>query len=104
MLQEFYVQSTRESRPGALTHEQATTYVNSMLRFPIQIVTLDTVRHAFRLRERYGLAYWDAAILASARLADCDIVYSEDMSTDQDYDGLRVIDPFAAATDVHNAH
>ena len=25
----------------------------------------------------------------------CDAVYSEDMSPGQDYDGLRVIDPFA---------
>ena len=102
VLQEFYVQSTRTSRPGALTHGQATTYVDSMLRFPIQVVTLDTVRQAFRIRERYGLAYWDAAILASARLADCDIVYSEDMSADQDYDGLRVINPFVTVMDMRD--
>ena len=34
------------------------------------------------------------AILAAARAARCDAVYSEDFSTEQDYDGLRVINPF----------
>ncbi len=102
VLQEFYVQSTRPSRPGALTHDQAAAYIDSMLRFPVQLVTLDTLQQAFRIRERYGLSYWDAAILASARLSGCNVVYSEDMSAEQDYDGLRVIDPFATVTDARD--
>ena len=34
------------------------------------------------------------AMGAAARAADCDAVYSEDMSAGQDYDGVRVINPF----------
>ena len=102
VLQEFYVQSTRPSRRGALTHDQAVAYINSMLRFSVQLVTLDTLRQAFRIRERFGLSYWDSAILASAQLSGCNIVYSEDMSADQDYDGLRVINPFATVIDAHD--
>ena len=33
VLQEFYVQSTRQSRPGALSHHEATSFVESLLRF-----------------------------------------------------------------------
>ena len=102
VLQEFYVQSTRPSRRGALTHDQAVAYINSMLRFSVQLVTLDTLRQAFRIRERFGLSYWDSAILASAQLSGCNIVYSEDMSADQDYDGLRVVNPFATVMDAHD--
>ena len=102
VLQEFYVQSTRPSRRGALTHDQAVAYINSMLRFSVQLVTLDTLRQAFRIRERFRLSYWDSAILASAQLSGCNIVYSEDMSADQDYDGLRVINPFATVMDAHD--
>ena len=102
VLQEFYVQSTRPSRPGALTHNQAVAYINSMLRYPIQLVTLDTLQQAFGVRERFGLSYWDAAILASARLSGCSVVYSEDMSAEQDYDGLRVVNPFATLTDMQD--
>ena len=38
---------------------------------------------------------WDAAILAAAMMLGCEAVYSEDMSDQQDYGGLRVINPFA---------
>ncbi|MGH2913264.1 MAG: PIN domain-containing protein, partial [Solirubrobacteraceae bacterium] len=36
VLQEFYVQATRESRKARLTHEQAAALVESFRRFPIQ--------------------------------------------------------------------
>ena len=94
VLQEFYAQATRLSAPGALTHEQAASAVESLTRFPIQDMTLDVVRSALAIRGRFGLSYWDSAILAAARATGCEIVYSEDLSH-EDYDGLRVINPFA---------
>ena len=41
VLQEFYVQATRASRPDPLTHEQATALVESFLRFPVLSITTD---------------------------------------------------------------
>ena len=98
VLQEFYVQSTRLSRPGALTHYEAVAFVESLLRFPVREITLELMREALAIRERFGLSYWDGAILAAASLSGCDIVYSEDLNADQDYDGLRVDNPFAGST------
>lgn len=97
VLQEFYAQATRVSAPGALTHGEAVGTIESLTRFPIQDVTLEVLRLALALRERFGLAYWDCAILAAARFTGCDIVYSEDLSHEQDYDGVRVTNPFADA-------
>ena len=94
VLQEFYVQATRPSRQGALTHQEAVSFCESMTRFPIYPVSLDVVRMAFDIRSRFGLSYWDSAILAAARLAGCEAVYSEDLSHTQDYDGILVINPF----------
>ena len=53
------------------------------------------LRTALTFCETFGLSYWDSAILAAARLIGCDVVYSEDLSQEQDYDGLRVANPFA---------
>ena len=79
-----------------MTHEEAVGFISlRLLRFPVQDITLGLVQDAFTLRARFGLNYWDCAILAAARLLGCDAVYSEDMSDTQDYDGLRVINPFA---------
>ena len=94
VLQEFYVQSTRPSRLGALSHGEAVAFAESLARYPVQSITIDVMREAFALCERFSLSYWDAAILAAAMVAGCDAVYSEDMSSEQDYDGLRVINPF----------
>ena len=95
VLQEFYVQATRESRPGALSHHEATSFIEALQRFRVQAVTLGVLRTAFAIRERFRLSYWDSAILAAARTCGCDTVYSEDLSAEQDYGGLRVINPFA---------
>ena len=94
VLQEFYHQSTRPSRHARITHEQALSFLGSLEGFPVQAVTLDIFRSAVAIRQRFGLSYWDGAILAAARALGCDAVYSEDLSSEQDYDGLRVINPF----------
>lgn len=94
VLQEFYVQATRASRPDPLSHREAVDFVTALQRFRVQETTLAVVQSAFAIRERYGLSYWDSAILAAARACECGIVYSEDLSAAQDYDGVRVINPF----------
>lgn len=60
---------------------------------------MGVLRTAFAIRERFRLSYWDRAILAAARTCGCDAVYSEDLNPDQDYDGLRVMNPFAKVSD-----
>lgn len=96
VMQEFYVQATRANGLLQLTHEETTGFIDTvLLRFPVQDITPGLVLDAFALRARFGLNYWDCAILAAARLLGCDAVYSEDMSDTQNYDGLRVINPFA---------
>lgn len=94
VFQEFYHQATRPTRPGRLSDEDAIAFLGTLLGFPVQDVTLNLFRDAVALSRRFKLSYWDGAILASARAAGCDAVYSEDLSARQDYDGVRVIDPF----------
>ena len=96
VLQEFYAQATRSTRPNPMTHDDALAFLEPILKLNIQSVTLDIFRSAVAIRQRFGLSYWDGAILAAARALGCDAVYSEDMSPEQDYDGLRVINPFEA--------
>ncbi len=94
VLQEFYVQATRPARTGALTHDEAVDFIEALQRFYVQAVNLDVMRAALAIRARFGLSYWDSAIVAAARICRCDAVYSEDLSSGQDYGGLRVINPF----------
>jgi predicted nucleic acid-binding protein len=94
VLQEFYVQATRVSRADPLTHQQAMRLAESFMRFPVVDVTKPVMLAAMATRERFGISYWDAAILEAARSLGCDVVLSEDLSDGQDYAGVRVQNPF----------
>ena len=94
VLQEFYVQSTRPSRDDALTHEQAAGLIEAWGRFPVQETTVDLMVAALATRKRFGISFWDAAIIEAGRRLGCAIVLSEDFDPGTDYNGVRVENPF----------
>jgi predicted nucleic acid-binding protein len=97
VLQEFYVQSTRESRADRITHEQAARLIESLLVFPVADITTGVVLSAMATRRRFRISYWDAAIIEAARSLGCEVVLSEDLGDGQDYGGVRVENPFRSA-------
>jgi predicted nucleic acid-binding protein len=94
VLQEFYVQATRASRPDAITHTQAVRLIESFRRFPVQDITSSVMLAALDTRQRFQLSYWDAAIIEASRAMGCTEVLSEDLNDGQDYAGIRVTNPF----------
>jgi predicted nucleic acid-binding protein len=94
VLQEFYVQATRESKSDRITHEQAAALVEAYLRFTVQETTVALIQAALETKQRFRISYWDAAVIEAARTLACDTVLSEDLSHGQDYDGVRVENPF----------
>lgn len=94
VLQEFYVQSTRPSRSDPLIHDEALAFIRTWKRFLTQDITLAVLDDALVIKARYQLSYWDSAIIAAAKAANCAEVLSEDMSDGQDYGGVKVVNPF----------
>ena len=94
VLQEFYTQATRSSRPGRLQHAEAAALVSAWQRFPVQDTTVAIVERAMATAQRFQISYWDAAIIESARAAGCDTVLSEDLQDGQNFAGVRVVNPF----------
>jgi predicted nucleic acid-binding protein len=97
VLQEFYVQATRQTRPDAIAHEIAVGLIRTWLRFSVQESTIDVMLAAFDIKARYQLSYWDAAIVAAARTAGCHEVLTEDMSHGLDVNGVAITNPFVTA-------
>ena len=95
VLQEFYVQATRASRPDAIGHRQAVLLIESFRRFPVQDITTEIMTAALDTRQRFQLSYWDAAIIEASRALGCTHVLSEDLSDGQDFGGVQVTNPFA---------
>ncbi|HEY1671770.1 MAG TPA: PIN domain-containing protein [Streptosporangiaceae bacterium] len=94
VLQEFYVQATRASRPDPISHQQAVRLIESFRRFPVQDITSAVVMAALDTCQRRQLSYWDSAIIEASRVMGCSEVLSEDLGDGQDYGGIRVINPF----------
>lgn len=94
VLGEFYRAVTSARRQVPLTHEEATAWVQLWKRHDVRSITVPHVDLALELTERFQLGYFDALILAAARLAGCGTVCSEDLNDGQDYGGVRVVNPF----------
>ena len=63
----------------------------------IEPISLETHDRGLILSERYGFSIYDSMILASALLAGCNVLFTEDLQHGQSIDGsLTVRDPFAA--------
>ena len=92
MLQEFYVQATRPTRTDPLTHQEAAALIQYWLRHSVVPLTVQVMQDALDIKQRYQTSYWDAAILAAA---GCSELLSEDLNPGQNYDTIRVINPFS---------
>jgi predicted nucleic acid-binding protein len=64
----------------------------------VEPVTLATHERALEIAARYKIGIYDALILAAARLAECETVYSEDLQHGQRIEAaLRIRNPFKSA-------
>ncbi|NOV31614.1 PIN domain-containing protein [Methylomonas sp. ZR1] len=81
-------------KAGYTEQEIRQTVDNFRQRYPIHTVTLDDVRRASELRESFSLSYWDSLVVASAIVTDCRSIYSEDMLSGLNINGLQLINPF----------
>jgi predicted nucleic acid-binding protein len=94
VLQEFFVQATRVSRPWALSTDEARLLIDCWGRFTVQSITWEVLQRALDLRAVHPLSYWDAAILAAAEQSGCTLLLSEDLSDGGQYGAVEVRNPF----------
>jgi predicted nucleic acid-binding protein len=96
-MQEFFVAAVTKRRLQ-MTHDEAIAVLHSLAAFPVCPVSRELVLRAIDVKGRHPISYWDAAIIAAAQQLGCAIVYSEDLNHGQEYDGVRVLNPFLSAS------
>lgn len=100
VLGEFFRVVTQKI-PSPLTPMEAGRSVTNYVRsWPVYPVTVAMVLEAVRNVQRHQLAYWDALILAGAKLHNIPYVLTEDFSHGALLEGVRFLNPFAAAFDL----
>jgi predicted nucleic acid-binding protein len=93
VLQEFYVQATRFNA-GRVAPEIAVRLIKSWHRFPVQPITVELMFAAFATHQRFGISYWDAAIVEAARSLGCSELLTEDLQDQQNFAGIYAVNPF----------
>lgn len=96
VLQEFYDKVTRRKVP--LTPGRANDYIQQWRAFHVEPITTEVFDLAVSIAARHKFRYRDCAILAAAALCSADTLLSEDMKHGQVVEGVRIINPFLAAS------
>ena len=86
-------------RKMQLSWQETRSFLSSLRELlTVHPVTVDTHELGLVLAERHQLSIYDALIAASALLAECDKLWSEDMQDGMAIDKrLRIVNPFRAS-------
>ena len=95
LLQEFYNAATRK-RARPMTRAEARQIVDVCSKWPVVVIEPWLILTASRLEERHQLSFWDALVIAAARVAGARRLLTEDMQDGRVVDGIRIHNPFAA--------
>lgn len=93
VLNEFYVNATQKLDPG-MSREDARTVCRSLSAVSCEPVTNETMAKAWSIQDRFALSWWDSLIVASALLARCSRLVTEDLQGGLQIDWLLVVNPF----------
>lgn len=96
VLAEFYVNATAKLK---LPEKEVIAILEAMSDYPTLPVDAELFWAALEIRKRYGISYWDSAIVAAAVKLGSTAVYSEDLNHGQKYAGVRMINPFLKSSE-----
>lgn len=93
VLQEYIANALRKRQLGI-----SETNIYAMLELAatatVLPVSLELILASVQIRRRFQVSPWDASIIAAALELGCTTLYSEDLNHGQNYDGVRVVNPF----------
>ena len=93
VLQEFYVNVRRKTRPP-VSPEEARALVVDYLAWDPFVNDGATVLEAVDAECRHQLSFWDALVVVAAVKSGASVIYSEDFNHGQTFGSVRVLNPF----------
>lgn len=92
VVQELYVNLRRKAR-NPVPAGEVTQLLEDYLRWHVVVNDGASILGAVALEKRYRISFWDALIVRAANDSGASVLYSEDLSHGQSYDGTRVVNP-----------
>ncbi len=91
VLQEFY---TKVVQKWPSSREQARAEARDLLAWLPVTVDGGLVELGWKIQDRFRLSFWDALIVAAAKVSSSRYLLTEDLQAGQDFDGVLVVHPF----------
>ncbi|WP_420628904.1 PIN domain-containing protein [Candidatus Leptofilum sp.] len=93
VLQEFFVTVTRKlAKP--LTPLEASQIIADLGLWRIHQPQVEDVLSAIQIQQRHQLSFWDGMIIRSASQLGCQIIWTEDLNSEQIIEGCTIQTPF----------
>jgi predicted nucleic acid-binding protein len=96
VLGEFYVNAIR-IQPSA--HAEVRAEIRDLLAWKPVVTDAEILELGWKIQDRYRVSYWDALIVAAARVAGCRYLLTEDLQAGQKLDGIEIVNPFLRSPD-----
>ena len=91
VLQEFYVGATRKFGIDPLSAKEMIAGFRS---HELVMPDIEMVNEAIDTSILNRISFWDALLIASARRANCEVLWTEDLNHGQIIQGVRIENPF----------
>jgi predicted nucleic acid-binding protein len=91
VLGEFYVNALR-LQPA--TREETRAEIRDLLTWKPVSADDELLELGWKIQDIYQFSYWDAMIVAAAKVASCRYLLTEDLQPGQILDGIEVVNPF----------
>ena len=95
VMQEYIANALGKKSLG-LNDDNITAMLELLGLVEVLPITRELVIRAVRLRRRFRVSHWDAAIIVAALELGCPTLFTEDLQHHRDYGGVLVINPFRA--------
>lgn len=93
VLHEYYAVATRKLH---IEPKRVRAGIHDLLAWRPVVHDNTVLERAWQVQDRYGLSFWDAAVVAAAQVAGCTRLLTEDLQERSSFDGLVVVNPFTA--------
>ena len=77
-----------------ISDEDALRFIEIVSVAPVVPIDTEVVLEAVSFKQRFGLSYWDAAIVAAAHVLGAKTLFTEDLNAGQRYGDVLAVDPF----------
>ncbi len=94
VLQELYVTTTKKL---GMAPKDAAAQIHHLGRWTLHRPRLDDILQAIDLHRTKKISFWDAMIVRSAMSLDCSVLWSEDLSDGQQFEGVTIRNPFGSS-------